>query len=246
MGVDHIYLTRKDRIFAIESVSFEVLNGEFFVILGRSGCGKSTLLKIIAGLLCPSKGEVLFNGKRVEKPLDNIGIVFQSPVLLKWRTVLQNVLLPVHALGLPIKEYQPKALELLRLTGLEGFEDKYPRELSGGMQQRVSISRALVLDPPLLLMDEPFGALDAITRDEMNFELLRIWQEKYKTILFITHGIPEAVFMADRILVMTPRPGKVAKIIRIDLPRLRTVETRASKEFGQYVVEIQKMIGLDY
>lgn len=243
--VSHIYLTRKGRIFALESLFFDVLKGEFFVIVGRSGCGKSTLLKIIAGLLPSTGGEVRLDGKKVENPLDNIGIVFQSPILLKWRAVLENVLLPVNALGLSTKKYRHNALELLRLTGLEGFEDKYPRELSGGMQQRVAISRALVLDPALLLMDEPFGSIDAITREEMNEELLRIWREKRKTILFITHGISEAVFMADRILVMSPRPGKVVDIIPIDLPRPRTVETRASKEFGQYVVEIYKMIELD-
>ena len=243
-NLNHIYSTRTGKVKALDSISFEVKKGEFFIILGPSGCGKSTLLKVISGLLSPTEGEVSVAGKRVEQPLENIGMVFQTPNLLKWCTVLQNVLLPVNALGLPVKDYMDKAMELLKLVGLNGFENKYPRELSGGMQQRVSIARALILDPDLLLMDEPFGALDAITRDEMNFELLRIWQEKQKTIVFITHGINEAVLMADSVLVMTQRPARIAKIIPIDLERPRTVETRASKAFGEYVVDIYKMMGL--
>ncbi len=243
-NLNHIYSTRTGKVKALDSISFEVKKGEFFIILGPSGCGKSTLLKVISGLLSPTEGEVSVAGKRVEQPLENIGMVFQTPILLKWCTVLQNVLLPVNALGLPVKDYMDKAMELLKLVGLNGFENKYPRELSGGMQQRVSIARALILDPDLLLMDEPFGALDAITRDEMNFELLRIWQEKQKTIVFITHGINEAVLMADSVLVMTQRPARIAKIIPIDLERPRTVETRASKAFGEYVVDIYKMMGL--
>jgi NitT/TauT family transport system ATP-binding protein len=156
-NLNHIYSTRTGKVKALDSISFEVKKGEFFIILGPSGCGKSTLLKVISGLLSPTEGEVSVAGKRVEQPLENIGMVFQTPILLKWCTVLQNVLLPVNALGLPVKDYTDKAMELLKLVGLNGFENKYPRELSGGMQQRVSIARALILDPDLLLMDEPFG-----------------------------------------------------------------------------------------
>jgi NitT/TauT family transport system ATP-binding protein len=171
-------------------------------------------------------------------------MVFQAPVLPKWRNVIDNVMLPVEILGLDEEEYKQRAMELLKLTGLIGFETKFPRELSGGMQQRVSISRALIHNPPLLLMDEPFGALDALTREAMNLELLRIWTENKKTCLLITHSIGEAVFLADRVIVMTPRPGKVDKIIPIDLPRPRTAEMRLDPKFIEYVKEIQARIGL--
>lgn len=243
-GVDHIYQTRTGKVSALESVSFQVKKGEFFVVLGPSGCGKSTLLKIISGLMPPSKGTVLVGGAEVKRPLESVGMVFQSPILLKWCTVLQNVLLPVTALGLPVKEYLDRAMDLLKLVDIGDFAHKYPRELSGGMQQRVSIARSLVLDPDILLMDEPFGALDAITRDVMNLELLRIWQERHKTIVFITHGINEAVFMADSILVMSQRPGRIRNIIEIGLERPRTTKIRASDKFGQYVVDIYDMMGI--
>ncbi|MFQ5692519.1 MAG: ABC transporter ATP-binding protein, partial [Nitrospinota bacterium] len=173
-----------------------------------------------------------------------VGMVFQSPVLPKWRNVLDNVMLPVEILGLDEEVYRDRALDLIKLTGLTGFENKYPKELSGGMQQRVSISRALIHDPPLLLMDEPFGALDALTREAMNLELLRIWQENKKTCLLITHSISEAVFLADRVVVMTPRPGKVESIIDIELPRPRVAEMRTEQRFIEYVKRIQERIGL--
>jgi NitT/TauT family transport system ATP-binding protein len=201
-------------------------------------------LKITSGLLPATAGAVRVAGALVRAPLTNIGVVFQAPVLLAWRKALDNVLLQIEARGLNVAAYRKRALELLELTGLKGFEGKYPNELSGGMQQRVSISRALIHDPPLLLMDEPFGALDAITRDEMNLELLRIWQEAKKTLLFITHSIPEAVFLGDRVVVMTPRPGKVAEIIPIDLPRPRVTGVRDDPKFIGYVRRIRERLGV--
>ena len=183
-------------------------------------------------------------GAPVLGPLTNVGIVFQTPVLLDWRKTLDNVLLQIEARKLNVEEYREKALKLLELVGLKGFEDKYPSELSGGMQQRASITRALIHDPPLLLMDEPFGALDAITRDEMNLELLRIWREARKTILFITHSIPEAVFLGDRVIVMTPRPGRIAEIIPIDLPRPRKTALRDEPKFIKYVKHIRGSLGV--
>lgn len=239
-----VYNSGKDKVVALEEVSFSVAEAEFVTVVGRSGCGKSTLLKITAGLLSSTTGSVRVAGAPVLGPLTNIGIVFQSPVLLAWRRALDNVLLQIESRKLNVEHYREKALQLLELSGLKGFEYKYPNELSGGMQQRVSISRALIHDPPLLLMDEPFGALDAITRDEMNIELLRIWHEAKKTVLFITHSIPEAVFLGDRVVVMTPRPGKVAEIINIDLPRPRTTTIRDETQFTSYVKQIRKSLGV--
>jgi len=231
-------------VVALEEVSLDVGDGEFLTVVGRSGCGKTTLLKLTAGLLAPTAGKVHVAGAPVRGPLTNVGIVFQSPVLLEWRKTIDNVLLQIEARKLNIAEYREKAMRLLDLVGLQGFEDKYPYELSGGMQQRVSITRSLVHDPPLLLMDEPFGALDAITRDEMNLELLRIWHEAKKTVLFITHSIAEAVFLGDRVIVMTPRPGKIAEIIPVDLPRPRTTALRDDPKFIEYVKHIRKRLGV--
>lgn len=242
--VRKVYNSGKDEVVALEEVSFSVVEREFVTVVGRSGCGKSTLLKITAGLLSSTGGSVCVAGAPVRGPLTNIGIVFQSPVLLAWRRALDNVLLQIESRKLKIDDYRDKALKLLELSGLKGFEYKYPSELSGGMQQRVSIARALIHDPPLLLMDEPFGALDAITRDEMNLELLRIWQDARKTVLFITHSIPEAVFLADRVVVMTPRPGKVADIIQVDLPRPRTTALRDDPRFVSYVKRIRQSLGV--
>lgn len=242
--VRKIYNTGASEVVALEEVSFNVAGGEFVTVVGRSGCGKTTLLKLTAGLLAPSSGSIRIAGIPVRGPLTNIGIVFQAPVLLPWRSTIDNVLLQIEARNLPVEEYRERALELLELTGLKGFEDKYPHELSGGMQQRVSISRALIHDPPLLLMDEPFGALDAITRDEMNLELLRIWNEAKKTVLFITHSIPEAVFLGDRVIVMTPRPGRVAEIVGVDLPRPRATIIRDDPRFIAYVRHIRERLGV--
>jgi NitT/TauT family transport system ATP-binding protein len=238
--VRKIYNSGDDEVVALEEVSFSVADGEFVTVVGRSGCGKTTLLKITCGLLPATAGTVCVAGTPVRGPLTNIGIVFQSPVLLAWRKALDNVLLQIEARKLDTAQYRKQAFKLLELTGLKGFEHKYPNELSGGMQQRVSISRALIHDPPLLLMDEPFGALDAITRDEMNLELLRIWQEAKKTVLFITHSIPEAVFLGDRVVVMTPRPGKVADIMSIELPRPRATAIRDDPRFIDYVKKIRE------
>ena len=242
--VRKIYNSGQDEVVALEEVSLNVADGEFVTVVGRSGCGKTTLLKLTAGLLVPTSGSIRVAGEAVRGPLTKIGIVFQAPVLLAWRKTLENVLLQIEARNLDVATYRQKALDLLELTGLKGFEDRYPNELSGGMQQRVSISRALIHDPPLLLMDEPFGALDAITRDEMNLELLRIWSEATKTIVFITHSIAEAVFLGDRVVVMTPRPGKIAEVIDLDLPRPRKTEMRDTPEFTAYVRHIRKSLGV--
>ncbi len=202
--VRKVYNSGADEVVALDNFSLDVADGEFVTVVGRSGCGKTTLLKLTAGLLGATSGSIYVAGKPVTAPLTNVGIVFQAPVLLPWRKTLDNVLLQIEARKLDVNGYRKRALELLDLTGLKGFEDRYPAELSGGMQQRVSISRALIHNPPLLLMDEPFGALDAITRDEMNLELLRIWSESKKTVLFITHSIPESVFLGDT----TPRQSR--------------------------------------
>jgi NitT/TauT family transport system ATP-binding protein len=226
-------------ITALQEVDFNIAEGEFVTVVGPSGCGKSTLLKILAGILRRSSGLVHLAGKPIDGPSREVGVVFQSPVLLPWRTVLENVMLPVEIQKRPRAEYEARARDFLKLVGLAGFEGKYPRELSGGMQQRVGISRALVHDPSLLLMDEPFGALDAMTREQMNLELLRIWGESRKTVMLVTHSIPEAVFLADRVIVMTPRPGKIAEIIPVDLPRPRDLGVINSPEFGRYVAAIR-------
>jgi len=226
----------------LSGVSLEVYPEEFVSIVGRSGCGKSTLVNIVAGLLAPSSGEVLVQGRRVSEPVETIGMVFQSPVLLPWRTVLDNVLLPVEIMGLDREPALRSARELLALAGLDGFERAYPHALSGGMQQRVAICRALVVDPPILIMDEPFGALDAMTREEMGVELMRIWQERRKTVVFVTHSISEAVFLSDRVVVMTPRPGRIAEVLPIDLPRPRAMETRALPRFGEHELRVRQLI----
>ncbi len=244
--VGKVYATRDGSVAALQSVTFDVEAGAFVAIVGRSGCGKSTLLKVIAGLLPRTTGAVRVNGADVTAPLSDAGIVFQAPTLLPWRSVFDNVLLPAEFLGLDRGLARRRAAELLELVGLKGFERRYPRELSGGMQQRAAISRALLHDPSLLLLDEPFGALDALTREEMNLELLRIWSERRKTSVLITHSIGEAVFLADRVVVMTPRPGRVAEIVPIDLPRPRTATMRLSPEFGQLVRRIGELIGISY
>lgn len=243
-GVSREYVTRTGPLLAVDDMSMQIREREFVAILGPSGCGKSTLLKTIAGLLPPSRGRVLVDGQSVTRPLDRLGMVFQSPVLLRWRTVIGNVLFPADALGQRGEAIREHALGLLKLVGLEGFEQRYPHELSGGMAQRVSLARALLLDPRLLLMDEPFGALDALTRDEMGFELLRIWQERPKTVLFVTHSISESVLLADRVLVMTPRPGRLALDVTIDLPRPRNARMRTLPRFGEIVAGLQEAMGI--
>jgi NitT/TauT family transport system ATP-binding protein len=242
------YETGSGPVEALRDITLSVGQGEFISLVGPSGCGKSTLLRVIAGLRRMTGGSITVGGTPVTRPIPEVGMVFQAAVLLKWRTILDNVLLPAELAGLDRRAYRDRAMELLRLTGLDDFAGKRPSELSGGMQQRASLCRALLLDPPLLLMDEPFGALDAMTRDEMNLELLRVWGEAggatgiRKTILFVTHSIPEAVFLADRVVVMSPRPGRIAKVVDIRLPRPRTVETRASAEFGEYTLDIYDVL----
>jgi NitT/TauT family transport system ATP-binding protein len=223
---------------ALDEVSLDARRGEFLSVLGPSGCGKSTLLMIAAGLLPPTSGAVTFAGRPVVRPRTDIGIVFQSPVLLEWRTALGNVMLQAEAKKLERRAAQMRARELLESVGLHGFADKYPHELSGGMRQRVSLCRALIHNPPQLLMDEPFGALDALTRDQLVLDLQHIWNERRMTVLFITHSVPEAVFLSDRIIVMTPRPGRVERVIDIDLPRPRTLALRESSAFAGYMQQI--------
>lgn len=241
------YKVRKgtELIHALNGITFDVGEKEFTCVVGPSGCGKSTLLKITAGILPYDDGEVIVDGTTVEGPVRNIGMVFQAPVLLPWRRVLENVMLPVEILRLNKEKYRTIAMDLIKLVGLEGFEKRYPSELSGGMQQRVAICRSLVHDPALLLMDEPFGALDAITRDRMNLELLRIWDETRKTILYITHNVPEAVFLGDDVAVLSCRPAKVIEKVKIDLPRPRTIDMQYTKKFRDYCHRIIRLIGAE-
>ncbi len=216
---------------ALASIDLTVAQGEFVAIVGPSGCGKSTLLRLIAGLLRPSSGDVITNARAVTRPVTDIGIVFQNPVLLDWRNVLDNVLVQVELRGLRAQTYRDRALSLLRAVGLGDFAHSYPRELSGGMRQRTSIVRALIHDPPLLMMDEPFGALDALTREQMRIDLEALWLRTRKTVLFVTHSIDEAVLLADRVVVMSPRPGRIEQIIEVALPRPRGIEARQTSEF---------------
>src|SRR5579863_7850287 len=239
-GVSKIYRSRDGDVPSLRPLDFHINTGEFFVVVGPSGCGKSTLLKMISGLLPPSSGEIFVEGEKVDKPHGNVGIVFQNSLLLPWRNVLNNVMLPIDMKRLSREEYLPRASALLKLVGLEGFEKKLPWQLSGGMQQRASICRALVHDPKIILMDEPFGALDAMTRERMNVELMRIQRETGKTVLLITHSIPEAVFLADRVLVMTERPGAIAAIYDVPLPRPRSLDAMADPVFSELVQCIRK------
>ncbi len=236
------YQTRKAGIEAIREVQMEVAEGEFISILGPSGCGKSTLLMIVGGLLPLTSGTVAVASDPVSKPRRDTGVVFQAPVLMPWRTILKNVLFPIESLGLREDDYSDRAHELLEMTGLTGFADNVPGELSGGMQQRVAICRALIHNPNLLLMDEPFSALDAMTRDLMNQELLRIWEEYKKTVLFVTHSIREAVFLSDRVFVMSPRPAVISEIVTIDLPRPRELAIEETPEFNEYVAHLRGLI----
>jgi NitT/TauT family transport system ATP-binding protein len=227
-------------------VSFDVMPGELVALVGPSGCGKSTLLKILAGLHPHDAGEVkIGSAAHPFDPSKDVGMVFQAPLLLKWRRIVENVLLPAEILGLPREESRARARHLLRMVGLEGYADKYPYELSGGMQQRAAIARALVHDPKLVLMDEPFGALDALTREKMNLELLRIWKEAGKTIVFVTHGISEAVFLGSRVVVLTAGPARMADNFEVDLPHPRTLDMKTHERFGQYTRRIYKLLGME-
>jgi NitT/TauT family transport system ATP-binding protein len=231
---------------AISDASFNVMPGELVSLVGPSGCGKSTLLKILAGLHPHDGGELrIGSATHPFDPSRDVGMVFQAPLLLKWRRILENVLLPAEILGLPAGAARQRALELLKLVGLQGYEAKYPYELSGGMQQRAAIARALVHDPKLVLMDEPFGALDALTREKMNLELLRIWKEARKTIVFVTHGISEAVFLGTRVVVLTAGPARMADNFEVDLPHPRTLDMKTHERFGEYTRRVYRLLGME-
>lgn len=236
-GVTHVF---GEKVTALDRVDFDVKEEEFVCILGPSGCGKSTLLSLIAGLFPPSSGTIERAGS-IGEP-GGIGMVFQSPVLLPWRTVFKNVVAPAEVLGIPKSSAAEGARTLLERIGLAGFENAYPHELSGGMQQRVAIARALLSDPPLLLMDEPFGALDAMTREDMNLDLLRVWRETKKTVVLVTHSLDEAAFLADRVIVMAPRPGRVMSVQDISLDRPRSIETLVHRDFVSQVASLRKVL----
>jgi NitT/TauT family transport system ATP-binding protein len=245
-GLRKTYRQRDDQFLAISNASFEVAPGELVSLVGPSGCGKTTLLKVLAGLQSYDSGEVrIGSAAHPFDPSRDIGMVFQQALLLKWRRVLQNVLLPAEILGLPMRESRERARDLLAMVGLSGCEEKYPYELSGGMQQRAAIARALVHDPKLILMDEPFGALDALTREKMNLELLKIWKQSGKTILFVTHGISEAVFLGTRVIVFTAGPARMADNIAIHLPDRRTLDVKTTELFGEYSRRIYRLLGLE-
>ena len=244
-GVKKVYRTRGQEFLAVSEATFNVEQGELVSLVGPSGCGKTTLLKILAGLHGHDAGIVRIGSKAQPfNPARDIGMVFQQPLLLKWRRIIDNVMLPTEILGLPQEEARQRAYELLDLVGLKGHEDKYPYELSGGMQQRASIARALVHDPKLILMDEPFGALDALTREKMNLELLQIWQKAKKTIIFVTHGITEAVFLGTRVVVLTAGPAKMADNFEVDIPMPRTLAVRNTEKFGEYTRRIYGLLGM--
>jgi NitT/TauT family transport system ATP-binding protein len=245
-GVKKVYRTRRAEFLAVSEVTFDVVAGELVALVGPSGCGKTTLLKILAGLHPHDAGEVrIGSAAQPFDPSRDIGMVFQQPLLLKWRRVLDNVLLPAEILGLPVAASRERARDLLALVGLREAEDNYPYQLSGGMQQRAAIARALVHDPKLILMDEPFGALDALTREKMNLELLRIWQQAGKTIVFVTHGISEAVFLGTRVVVLTAGPARMADNFLVDLPHPRTLDVKTQERFGEYTRRIYRLLGLE-
>ncbi len=245
-SVKKVYRTRGQDFLAVSEATFDVEQGELVSLVGPSGCGKTTLLKILAGLHGFDAGVVRIGSKTQPfDPAKDIGMVFQQPLLLKWRRIIDNVMLPTEILGLPQDAARKRAYELLELVGLKGHEDKYPYELSGGMQQRASIARALVHDPKLILMDEPFGALDALTREKMNLELLRIWEEAKKTIIFVTHGITEAVFLGTRVVVLTAGPARMADNFQVDIPMPRTLDMRNTEKFGEYTRRIYRLLGIE-
>jgi NitT/TauT family transport system ATP-binding protein len=242
-NVSHVFASRKSRLHALDGIDLEIRENEFVTLVGRSGCGKSTLLRIIAGLLSPTAGEVRLGGEQVCAPRRDVSFMFQRSALLPWRTVIENVMLPVDIFRLDRRTHRARAEELLALTGLEGFEDRRPHELSGGMQQRVALCRALVHNPSVLLMDEPFAALDALTREELSLELQRIWGEDRKTIVFVTHSIQEAALLADRIVVMSPRPGRLARVLEVDAARPRSLGVTAhSEELDRVSAELHELL----
>jgi NitT/TauT family transport system ATP-binding protein len=239
-NLNKIYKTKNGDVQAVLDVNLDIKQSEFVAIVGPSGCGKTTILKMVAGLVPYSSGTITIGGQRVEKPQTDVGIVFQDSIMLDWRDVLSNVMIQIDIRKMERAKFQPVAMDLLKKTGLDGFEKKKPYELSGGMRQRVSICRALVHDPPLLLMDEPFGALDALTREQISMDIQHLWMEKRKTALHITHSIPEAVLLADRVVVMSPRPGRIVEIIDIDLPRPRRLD-KLPPTFNDYAGHIRDL-----
>lgn len=245
-GVSKSFGAGQDAVYALQDVSLTVEAGEFISLIGPSGCGKSTLMRIIADLIHPTSGDVRVKGKtaRQARADRDYGIVFQSPVLYEWRNIRRNVELPLQVMGYPRSEWDGRVNAMLELVGLRDFDHKYPWQLSGGMQQRVSIARALAFQPSILLMDEPFGALDEITREYMNLELLNIFTRTDVTILFVTHSIPEAVFLSTRVVVMTPRPGEIRTIVPIDLPHPRSFETRETPRYYELVTEVREALRL--
>jgi len=242
-SVTRIFASRDgDDIVALEDVSLDIAQNAFVCVVGPSGCGKSTLLRLVAGLVPPSSGTITIGGVAVTEPRADIGIVFQAPTLLPWATVLDNVLFPLRMMNRLAPDSRDRAMDLIRLVGLGGFEHRYPRELSGGMQQRAGICRALVHDPAILLMDEPFGALDALTREELTLELQRIWSDKPKTIIFVTHSISEATLLADRVAVMSPRPGRIVELIDVGLPRPRDFDMEGHPAFQSCAHRVRERI----
>ncbi len=227
------------QVQALGPLSVTVPQGGFMTIVGPSGCGKSTLLKLLSGLIPRTAGSIKVNGEEVHEPHRDIGMVFQTPVLLPWKTAIDNVLLPARVLGLPMERSRARAQELLDMVGLREFRGRYPHELSGGMQQRVAIARSLIHDPSILMMDEPFGALDAMTREVMNVELLRIWRQAGKTIIFVTHSIPEAIFLGTQVMVLSNRPGRIADLVNVDLPAERSLDIMSTDAFGVFSKRIR-------
>jgi len=245
LSIHHLDLTYPNAdggMRALADVSFDVASGEFLCVVGPSGCGKSSLLKVLAGLRQPTSGQIIFESEPLARPRRRIGLVFQKANLMPWRTVLQNITLPLELQHTPPDEARARAEELVELVGLSGFEQARPRHLSGGMEQRVAIARALVHRPDVLLLDEPFGALDALTRERMGLELLRIWDRYRKTVIMVTHSISEAIFLADRVLVFTPRPGSIRADLPIPLPRPRALTQIYSPEFGKLATQVRAAI----
>jgi NitT/TauT family transport system ATP-binding protein len=238
------YQAESQSVLALSGFDLDIKEGEFLSLLGPSGCGKSTALNILGGLLAPTTGSVTIDGEAMTGPRRDVGMMFQQPVLLPWRTTVENILLPIEVFGRARKEYEQRTRELLDMVGIREFADAYPWQLSGGMQQRAALCRVLVYDPKLLLLDEPFGALDEFTRETMDLELLRIWMQTAKTAVLVTHNINEAVFMSDRVAVMTSRPGRMVGVLDIPLSRPREPEMMRTQEFADLVFEARTMLGL--
>jgi len=242
-GLSATFADQKSSLQALDDLSFVIEAQQFVCVLGPSGCGKSTLLRILAGLLQPTAGEVLFHGERLDGPPQRVGFVFQSANLMPWRTVLDNILLPLELQNVPRAQALAQAQELAALVGLQGFENALPPDLSGGMAQRVAIARALIHDPAVLLLDEPFGSLDALTRERMGTELLDIWQKRRKTVVMVTHSVSEALFLADRVLVLSPRPGRLRLDLPVSLPRPREESIRYTPAFAELARQLRGAIG---